>query len=147
MKFFSSFFSRATLAKLTFSLWLSLIFFCAPQITFAALIKEDPDIGCRISINSVDALSFGCLAQMIVNAVQWAYGFSLLAGMGYFIFGGITFMMAADEKGIKAGRDKMIWAVLGFVFIVVSFLIVRVILLLLGIPDLLNNFSLFVPSP
>lgn len=111
----------------------------------AATIKEDLDNGCRISIAGFEGVpTIGCLAQVIVNVVQWAYGFSLIAGMAYFIFGGITFMMAQDEKGIKAGRDKMVWALFGFVFIVVSFLLVRVALLLLGFPDLINNFGLFV---
>jgi hypothetical protein len=72
--------------------------------------------------------------------------FSLFVPMGYFIFGGITFMMAQDDKGIKSGRDKLVWAVLGFVFIVISFLLVRVIFMFLGLPDIINNFSLFVPK-
>lgn len=112
---------------------------------FAETIGANPDIGCRIEIDGFNGVpTIGCLAQVIVNVVQWAYGFSLIAGMAYFIFGGITFMMAQDEKGIKSGRDKMIWAIFGFVFIVVSFLLVRVVFLLLGLPDLTQNFSLFV---
>ncbi len=112
---------------------------------FAAPLAPKDDIGCRIEINSFSGVpTLGCMAQVIANVIQWAYGFSLIAGMAYFIFGGITFMMAQDEKGIKSGRDKMIWAILGFVFIVVSFLLVRVVFLLLGLPDLTQNFSLFV---
>lgn len=136
------FFPRIGLA---FFLWVA-FYVLSPISVFADTLTENTNIGCRIAIESfTDVPSLGCLAQVVVNGVQWAYGFSLIAGMAYFIFGGITFMMAQDEKGIKAGRDKMVWAVFGFIFIVVSFLAVRVFFLLLGFPDLVNNFSLFVP--
>jgi hypothetical protein len=137
--------SRATLL---FIILLSFLFFSFLAIPVnAAPLSPNPDIGCTVSVAGFDGVpSFGCLAQVIVNVIQWAYGFSLLAAMGYFIFGGITFMMAQDDKGIKSGRDKLVWAVLGFVFIVISFLLVRVIFMFLGLPDIINNFSLFVPK-
>lgn len=135
--FFRFFFGVLFLLFLFFNFSLSSV--------FAETLSNKPEIGCQIDINSFTGVpTIGCLAQVLVNVVQWAMGFSLLAGMGYFIFGAITFMMAQDEKGVKAGRDKMVWSVLGFVFIVISFLLIRVVLLLLGFPDIINDFSFFV---
>lgn len=137
-----------TSSLLVFVLLVGLTLFLSSQHpVFADTIKDDADVGCRTSIDGYEGvLTIGCLASVLVNAVRWAYGFSLVAGMAYFIFGGITFMMAQDDKAIKTGRDKMMWAVFGFVFIVVSFLLIRTVLLLLGLPDLVNNFSFFVKS-
>lgn len=126
--------------------WVFFLFVISHQMpVFAETLSNKPEIGCQVDINSFTGVpTIGCLAQVLVNVVQWALGFSLLAGIGYFIFGGITFMMAQDEKGIKAGRDKMMWSIFGFVFIVVSFLLLRFVFLILGFPDMINNFSFFV---
>lgn len=117
----------------------------AAEIGTGGVASEE--VGCRTVINGFEGVpTIGCFAEVLVNGVLWAYGFSLIAGVGYFAFGAIQYMFSQDDKGIKAARDRMIWAVLGFVFIIVSFLLVRVGFLLLGLPDITKSFSFFIPQ-
>lgn len=82
-------------------------------------------------------------ADILVNTISYIIlAVGVVAGLillGMLIMGGITYMTSAgDEKVLTRAKQQMTNAVIGFVIIVMSYWIVRIIGTIFGLPNILR---------
>jgi hypothetical protein len=90
-----------------------------------------------------------CLEAVFANIISLLVSFAGLALFGMFLVGGFTYLTAGDnaEKAGKA-RQTMFWAIMGIVFMILSYIILRLIAWFTGQPDLLEfRIPYFDPNP
>ena len=63
----------------------------------------------------------------------------------YFVWGVITFVVAGDEEAKTAGRDKMIYGIIGLVVIVAMWGLVRIVVSTFGLNTPGNNTGFSAP--
>jgi hypothetical protein len=76
------------------------------------------------------------LEQVIVNtvnnAVSWGLGIVAILAVVFIIYGGFRMVAAAgNEEQVKAGRETIIYAVIGLVVVILSWVIVNSIILII----------------
>jgi len=64
--------------------------------------------------------------------------FLIALGVVYFVWGVITYMIAADEEAKSAGRDKIIYGIIGLVVIVGLWGLVRLVTNTFGLNNVTN---------
>jgi hypothetical protein len=136
--------------RLTFRIfWLTTFFFSISLPVQAATepITENLDIGCLVKNNA--APSLGCLAIIVVNIIDLAFFFLGAVTVLYFLYGAILFLFSRGEnKAVGKAKSTITFAVIGFIVVASSFVIVRIILQLLGISDSLPfDFTLYQSPP
>ena len=116
-----------------------LLLVSAPR-TLAATITEIPSAGCFIGDGG--ALSFGCLGVILVNVVGLAFTFLGVATILYLLYGVIKFILSqGEQKAVGQAKGTITSAIIGFVVVGCSFLILRIITQLLGLQDRFNPFD------
>ena len=85
--------------------------FLLPVIAFAQVNGSGSG-----STNSTQLFSLLAVAQRLFNTL---IPILITLGVIYFIWGVIQYVIAKDEEAKKAGRDKMIWGIIGL-FVIVS---------------------------
>ena len=98
------------------------------QIDFSAL--ESITFGARASFFS----GGGSIGRIVTGLIPYVYTTAGILLLGYLIFGGYQIMMSGgNPKVVEAGKAKITYALLGFLLIFVSFWIVELVGLMLGI--------------
>lgn len=78
-----------------------------PMLTFAA--------GCTASSTSGTLINVLCTIGNILNSIV-----PILVALGvvYFVWGVVSYVIASDEEAKSAGRNRMIWGIIGLAVIV-----------------------------
>jgi len=114
--------------KWKFLTWLGLqvVAFIAPLATLAA----DDAKNKAILSNPIRAAT---VTQVLVNLIQWLLGISAIIAMLALIAGAMRFILAmGKEQEIVKAKSIMLWAIAGFVLIILAFVIVNVVPRVLG---------------
>ncbi|MCL4390153.1 MAG: hypothetical protein M1484_02650 [Patescibacteria group bacterium] len=91
-----------------------------------------------------DVPSLGCLSQIIFNVVGDALLFIGIVTLIFLIYGSIRFVLSrGDPKALEAAQKTMTYAVLGMALVVGSFFVVNIITTTLGLPNILEQFTIF----
>ena len=107
-------------------------------------MQERPEQGC-VFLNG-DVPSLGCLAQIIVNIINFAFVFLGAVTILILLFGAIKFITSAgDPKAIQGAQKTMTYAIVGAIVVLASFIIINIFTTALGLPSLLQNFSIYQP--
>ncbi len=107
-------------------------------------IKEDIVPGCTLLQGSVPSL--GCLAQVVINVINAAFLFLGAACLIFLLYGALLFVLSrGDQKAVQKARGTMTYAIVGTVFVALSFFLVNIITNVLGLPSFLTNFSFYQP--
>lgn len=145
MKSFFLFF--LILASLTFSLFTS-----ASPVAHASGLREISNSSCvyrggEFADDSIDqklgyVLTVDCIPPMIFNGIFWLLSFAGVVALFLVIIGGFKFMTSGgDQKAVDGAKKTITWAIIGLVFILLSFTIVNFIADLTGL-DCLTKFGL-----
>ena len=100
----------------------SLVLSFAPMVAFAAASKCLP--------NSADVSNIICKIGEILNSI---IPILILLGVVYFVWGVITYVISSDEEAKKAGRDRIIFGIIGLAVIVAMWGLVNILVRTFGI--------------
>lgn len=115
-------------------------FLLAPAVLAADRIVAGPG-NCEI-VGDVPTLA--CLGQVISNVIGVAFIFVGFAALVFLLFGSIKMIVSrGDQKALQAAKGTITYALIGTIFIVLSFVIVSVVLNALGLPPLLQTFTIY----
>lgn len=103
---------------------------------------DDTQPGCVI-VND-DVYSLACAGQLISRIISIALIFSGVVILVYFMYGAILFILSrGDAKALQKAKNTIVYALLGGIVVVGAFVIVNIVIGLLGLPPLIDNFSLY----
>lgn len=72
-------------------------------------------------------------SDVVARVIKYLLGLVGVAAFVMFLYGGVQWMLSfGDPKKIDAGKDAMVWAVIGLAVIFSSFVIIKFILKLIG---------------
>lgn len=94
----------------------------APMVALAASAPCLP--------NSTDIGNILCKIGQILNSV---IPILILLGVVYFVWGVITYMIASEEEAKKAGRNRIIFGIIGLAVIVAMWGLVNILVKTFGI--------------
>lgn len=107
-------------------------------------IKTDVVPGCFVSEGGAPSLS--CLAVVVVNVINVAFLFLGAACLIFLLYGALLFVLSrGDQKALQKAQGTMTYAVIGTVFVALSFMLVNFAADSLGIQGFLSKFSFYVP--
>ena len=82
------------------------------------------------------------LGDVIYATLPFVYGAAGLALLIYFVIGGLQLMLSkGDPKAIQSAQAKITSAIIGFVIIIIAYLLTALLGQLLGIKQFGNIFS------
>lgn len=106
-------------------------------------VVSNPGQGCVIT---GDALSLGCISQIVLNIVSIALTFLGLTTLVFLVFGAIKFVISSgDPKAIESAQKTMTFAIIGAVVVLGSFVLINIVTKALNLPNPVVNFSIFQP--
>jgi hypothetical protein len=83
-------------------------------------------------------MSLGYLVGKIIPLILVFAGFLLLL---YLLYGGFALITSGgDPKGLQAGKNKVLYALVGFIIIFVAYWLVEIAGMVLGIPSFSGVF-------
>lgn len=83
-------------------------------------------------LGSWKALTIGTIISEVLRYVFVLAGLALLLML---IFGGFQLMTSAgDPKGMEAGKNRVMYAIIGFLIIFASFWLVQILQVIFGLP-------------
>lgn len=89
----------------------------------------DPSVGLNTSISALNPLKASSIPQLIGYAIRTIMGIVGSIALLMFAFGGVTFMMAAGNSDrARKGINTMLWAGLGVIVMLSSYIIISFIL-------------------
>lgn len=96
----------------------------------------------RWSTCSSDGVAtLNCIPEIMRVVVYWAIAFTGVVALFLIIFAGYKFMNSGgDPKAVEGARKTLTYGILGFVIILLSFLIIDIIALVTGV-DCITNFN------
>ncbi|OGM15794.1 hypothetical protein A2V56_01060 [Candidatus Woesebacteria bacterium RBG_19FT_COMBO_42_9] len=107
------------------------------QIDFGQLYRELRQGNAGFDFNQ--SLTLG---QIISSLIPYIFVIAGLLLLLYLVFGGFGLMTSrGDPKAVAAAKEKITFAVAGFVIIFVSYWIVQIVGQILGIQDILDIFG------
>lgn len=104
----------------------------APLMAFAQQTGGTPTVCTGGAITTIQTLI--CKFNEILGALL---PFLIALGVLYFVWGVVSYMIAGDEEAKTAGRDKIIYGIIGLVVIVGMWGLVRIVTNSFG----LNNIT------
>jgi hypothetical protein len=104
----------------------------APLLAFAQTTGGTPTVCSGGAITTIQTLI--CKFNEILGALL---PFLIALGVLYFVWGVVSYMIAGDEEAKTAGRDKIIYGIIGLVVIVGMWGLVRIVTNTFG----LNNIA------
>ncbi|MBP9711942.1 MAG: hypothetical protein KBD55_02840 [Candidatus Pacebacteria bacterium] len=104
----------------------------APFVAFAQTTGGNPTVCSGGAITTIQTLI--CKFNEILGALL---PFIIALGVLYFVWGVVSYMIAGDEEAKTAGRDKIIYGIIGLVVIVGMWGLVRIVTNSFG----LNNIT------
>jgi len=103
-----------------------------PLVALAQVTGGTPTVCQGGSVTTLQ--SFICKLNEILGALL---PFLIALGVLYFVYGVVTYMISSDEEAKKAGRDRVIFGIIGLVVIVGLWGLVRIVTNTFG----LNNVN------
>lgn len=109
-----------------------------------AVIQTGSAPGCVVLPGDVPSL--GCLAAVVVNVMNFAFVFLGAVCLAFLFYGSLLFVLSrGDPKAVQKAKGTMTYAIIGTVFVALSFFIVNVITTALGLGNFLQNFTFYQP--
>ncbi len=102
--------SALALMVTPFSLALAQVGTVGATTTCSGAVNNITDVICKV----------GNILNKIIPVV-------IVLGVLYFVWGVVSFVLAGDEEAKTAGRDRMIWGIIGLVVIVGMWGLVRIV--------------------
>jgi len=104
----------------------------AQAVDFDALLSAIPKTG----TGQIDIASL-TIEGIISALIPFIYVLAGLALLLMLIIGGFQLMMSAgDPKGVESGRNKVMYALIGFLIIFVSYWLVQILQVIFGLPKI-----------
>lgn len=80
-------------------------------------------------LNAAGKLQFTTLSDIVSNALPFVFGIAGIMLFAYIVWGGFDFLTSmGDPKKAEAGKNKITYAILGFVIIFVAYWIVQLVI-------------------
>ncbi|MBI4137363.1 hypothetical protein HY469_04840 [Candidatus Roizmanbacteria bacterium] len=96
--------------------------------------------------NETQPANLKCLESLFSNIVAALIGAAGLALFIMLVIGGYKYLMAGgDAQAAESARSTMFWAVMGIVFMILSFIILRAIEWFTGVPVTIFQIPFFEP--
>lgn len=92
-----------------------------------ALAQTNPDQGNTAGCNSVDPGTIQAIICNIGNILDILIPILIILGVVYFVWGVVTYVISSDEEAKKAGKDRMIFGIIGLVVIVAMWGLVGIV--------------------
>lgn len=93
-----------------------------------------------------DVPSLGCLSIVVVNLINVAFLFLGAACLIFLLYGALLFVLSrGDQKALQKARGTMTYAVIGTVFVLLTFMIINTVTYFLGLPSILSSFTFYQP--
>lgn len=105
----------------------------APLMAFAQTTGGTPTVCTGGQITTIQ--SFICKLNEILGALL---PFLIALGVLYFVWGVITYMIASDEEAKSAGRNRVVFGIIGLVVIVGLWGLVRIVTNTFGLNNVTN---------
>ncbi len=101
--------------------WNSVIPKCVQDVP----IKDDKDI---IIGTAKDVATLNCIPAVVQNVIYAAFVFAGIVAVILIIYSGIKFILSGgDPKQVEGARKTMTYAIIGFIVILLSFVILNLI--------------------
>jgi hypothetical protein len=81
---------------------------------------------------------------IIGNILDTIIPILVVLGIVYFVWGVVTYVISSDEEAKKAGRDRMIFGIIGLVVIVAMWGLVGIVIRTFGLRD--NSVDVSTPT-
>ena len=89
--------------------------------------------GCVKNINGNEVASLDCVSALFQNVVNAAFLFAGIVALIIIIYSGIKFIFSGgDPKQVEGARKTLTYAIIGFVVIILSFMIINIISIITG---------------
>lgn len=96
-----------------------------PQIAAA----QTPEIKASEHLLNPLGDTSGGAPELAARLIRTLLGFAGVAALALFIWGGLTLLMSrGNPEKVKAGRDTLIWAIIGLVVAFSSYIILRFVI-------------------
>jgi len=106
------------------------------QLNFSTLYQELRPSGGAINFNNLT------LGGIIGALLPYIFGIAGLLLLLYLIFGGFSLLTSGgDPKAVQAAKEKITFALIGFVIVFVSFWLVQIIGRILNINAIIQIFG------
>lgn len=94
---------------------------------------EWKDTDCIETVNGQEVATFNCISVVFQNVVNAAFVFAGIVALIIIIYSGIKFIFSGgDPKQIEGARKTLTYAIIGFVVIILSFIIINIISIITG---------------
>jgi hypothetical protein len=107
----------------------------SPLAAFAQVTGGTPDRCPNLPGSPTDIQLFICKLNQIVSMLM---PFLIALGVLYFVWGVITYMIASDEEAKSAGRNRVVFGIIGLVVIVGLWGLVRIVTNTFGLNNVTN---------
>ncbi len=102
----------------------------APTISLAATTGVSGVNCTSVSVGTIDYIL--CRTNTLLTTVV---PILIALGVIYFVWGVITYVIASDEEAKKAGRDRIIYGIIGLAVIVAVWGLVKILVTTFGVSD------------
>lgn len=115
--------------------------FLLPTSVYAAF---NTSIGTGCEIKNGDVPSLGCLADVIVNIINFALSLVAALTLIFLLLGTFRLVISrGDPKALDSAKKTITYAFLGFFLVFFSALIINFVTGRLGLGNILTNFTLY----
>lgn len=97
-----------------------------------------------------DVPSLACLAQVVINIINFAFMFLGVVTLLMLLFGSIKYITSGgDPKALQGAQKTITYALIGAVVVMLSFVLINVVTTALGLSssNILSNFSFYQSGP
>jgi hypothetical protein len=112
----------------------------APVVAFAQISIAGSNTSCTVNQQSSTLFNLICQIGSLLNSVVPVL---IALGIVYFVWGVISYVIADDEEAKSAGRDRMIYGIIGLAAIVAVWGLVAILIRTFGIS---NTGSFTIPT-
>lgn len=112
----------------------------APAVAFAQIDIGGASSSCTVGGNSGTLFTLLCQFGSLLNSVVPVL---IALGVVYFVYGVVSYVIASDEEAKKAGRDRIIFGIIGLAVIISVWGLVTILNRTFGIS---NTASITLPT-
>jgi hypothetical protein len=132
--------------KLTFLS--GLVLGLAPIVALAQVATGGSSTACTVTGNNGTLFNLLCQIGQLLNTVIPVL---IALGVVYFVWGVVTYVIASDEEAKKAGRDRIIFGIIGLTVIVAVWGLVGIVTRTFGVSNsgsvTLPTIPVIIPTP
>lgn len=126
----------------------SLVLGFAPVVALAQIGVAGSTSACTLDRTSSTLFNLLCQLGSLLNSVVPVL---IALGVVYFVWGVITYVIASDEEAKKAGRDRIIFGIIGLAVIIAVWGLVAILNRTFGLKNegtiTLPTVPVIIPSP